>query len=194
MQPRLKTSRKWTPLPQELVEQIQSVFRQSFREHMTDGRIEAAGRIFPEEILIRVGYVAPQRLKQSNWEISIAYKRDKDNVLKLLHLAVDAIGALFEQLFNSENDHDFPRLWEAVDFEGRQIFVQYSTVNSQLEAEADRLLGLNAGDATDVAQGEWEEDISPEHIKAQLGIDPEDDLGDDDGDLPPAGKKNPTRH
>src|ERR1700745_2151359 len=104
MQPRLKTSKKWSPLPQELITQIQSVFQQSFQEYIKGGKIEAGGKIYPEEILIGVGFSTPGQLKQVNWEISIAYKKDKDNVLKLLHLAVDAVGALFEQTFTAEDD------------------------------------------------------------------------------------------
>ncbi|MBX3022536.1 MAG: hypothetical protein KF799_12760 [Bdellovibrionales bacterium] len=194
MQPRLKNSKKWSPLPQELIKQIQSVFSQSFREHIKGGKIEAGGRIYPEEILIRVGYKAPGNLKQANWDLSIAYKKDKDNVLKLLHLGVDAVGALFEQFFTSENDYDFPRTWEEIDFEGRKVFVQYDTTNNELESEADKLLGLDA-DSEDVAQGEWDE-ASADQIKASLGIDPDETEDADDVDVDEDGSssKKPQTH
>jgi hypothetical protein len=52
--------------------------------------------------------------------------------------------------------------------------VQYNTENTKLEAEADKILGV-AGDGEDVAQGDWDEDISAEQIKAQLGVDDEGD-------------------
>jgi hypothetical protein len=177
MEPRLSTSRKWTPLPEELITQIRSVFKQSFKSHIGQGSIEANGKIFPEEILVSVGYRAQNALKQSNFEISIAYKRNKDNVLKLLHLAVDASAALFEQFFAAENDHDFPRIWEEAKFENRSIYIQYNTVNSTLESEADRLLGES--DKNSLVQGEWDdaEEIEPKHVKASLGID-EDDEGE----------------
>lgn len=188
MQPRLKTSKKWTPLPKELMQQIQSVFSQGFQQYTKGGKVEAGGRIYPEEILIRVGYRAPGALRQNNWEISLAYRKDKDNVLKLLHLAVDAIGALFEQSFTAENDHDFPRIWEQVDFEGRPLFVQYTTDNSELEAQANRLLGQDENaDAEDVAQGDWEADIGPEEIKATLGLN--EDV-DEEEPAPPSEKSS----
>ena len=134
MEPRLPTSRKWTPLPEELIKQIRSVFKQNFKDHIGGGAIEASGRIYPSEILVEVGFRAPKALKQANWTISIEYKRNKDNVLALLHMAVDAAAALFDQYFTAENDHDFPRVWEEVDFDKKKIFVQYSTENSELEA------------------------------------------------------------
>lgn len=189
MQPRLKTSKKWTPLPAELVQQIQSVFSQGFAEHVRGATIEARGQIYPEEILIGVGVHRKGALKQTGWEISIGYRKDKDNVLKLLHLAVDAVGALFEQTFTAESDAEFPRIWEELDFEGRKIHVQYSTANSELEAEADRWLGkAGMGGEESVAQGDWDEATTPEHIKASLGIDPDEDLSTEDDDADPTRK------
>lgn len=181
MEPRLSTSRKWSPLPEELVKQIRSVFKQNFKQQIGTGSIEAEGKIFPEEILVAVGFKENGALKQSNWHISITYAKNKDNVLKLLHTAIDAAASLFEQFFASEDDHDFPRKWEEVDFDGRKIYVRYDTENSELEEAANRLLGV--GSPANVAQGDWdeEEDISSEDIKKKLGVDDEDD--DDDSDV-----------
>jgi hypothetical protein len=187
MEPRLSTSRKWSPLPKELLEQIRSVFKQNFKDQIGQGTVEADGKIFPTEILVAVGFKEGSALKQSNFAISIAYKRDKDNVLKLLHLAVDAAASLFEQFFAAENDHDFPRIWEEIDFEGRKVFIRYDTTNSQLEVEANRLLG-DKFDADEVVQGDWEadEELTPEQIKATLGIDPDEG---EEAPAPPPKKK-----
>ncbi len=195
MEPRLSTSRKWSPLPAELLQQVQSVFRDSFRAELKNGTVEASGKIFPEEILVQVGVVQAHELKQANFVVSIGYKQSKDNVLKLLHLAVDAMASLFEQYFAAETDADFPRVWEEVDFEKRKIYIQYHTTNSKLEADADKILGA-AGGADEVAQGDWDEDMDPEIIKAQLGLDDEigEDLNEDllDSPIPPGSrKKNP---
>lgn len=173
MQPRLKTSKKWTAIPRELSIQIKQVFKQSFQSHIGDGAVVADGRIYPGEILMSVGFKPKTGLRQFNWDISIEYKRDKDNVMKLLTLAVDVAGSLFEQFFTSENDHEFPRIWAEVDFEGKKVFVQYQTANTELESEANKILGISEDE--DLAQGEWDGDLSAEDIKAQLGIDPNDE-------------------
>ena len=179
MQPRLKTSKKWTALPKELMQQVQSVFKETFGDRLGDGKLEAQGRIYPEEILFYVGYRPKGALKQQGFEVSVAYKKDKDNVLKLLHLTVDAAGSLLEQILSAEDDADFPRLWTEVDFEGRKIHVQYSTTNTELEAEADKLLGLGAPDDGELARGDWDEDADPDQVKASLGIDPDEDLDEE---------------
>lgn len=190
MQARLKTSKKWTAIPKELATQIKQVFKQSFQSQMGNGTVHADGRIYPAEILMRVGFKpSGGGLKQFNWDISIEYKRDKDNVMKLLTMAVDVAGSLFEQFFAAENDHDFPRIWHEVDFEGKKLFVQYHTENTELETAANKLLGLEPGEEM-LAEGEWDDDVTPETIKAQLGIDEEsEDFPDDDegsGDKKPS--------
>lgn len=181
MQPRLSSSRKWTAIPKELVVQIKTVFKQSFQQHIGKGTVSADGRIYPEEIVISVGVkLEGQKLKESHWLVSIGYVKGKDDVLKLLNLALDAQGSLFEQFFTSENDYDFPRTWAEVDFEGRKIYVQYSTENEELEAEANKILGIAETD--DLAQGEWEDLEDAESIKQRLGVTGDDDdlPGDDD--------------
>src|SRR5258708_4434002 len=63
MEPRLSTSRKWTPLPEELIKQIRSVFKQNFKAQIGTGSIEANGKIFPEEIMVSVGFREKDALK-----------------------------------------------------------------------------------------------------------------------------------
>lgn len=173
MEPRLKTSRKWSALPKEFLQQIRSVFKESFAQQIGKDVLEADGRIYPEEILISVGLRAEKGLKQRNWEVSIAYKKDKDNVLKLLHISVDALASLFEQLFSAEDDADFPRIWQEFEVEGRAVFAQYTTTNTELEAEADKILGISEDD--ELAGGDWDDDESPDTIKAKLGLTDDDD-------------------
>lgn len=189
MQPRLASSRQWTAFPKELITQVKSVFRQSFRDSIGEGVFDIDGRIYKEELLLRVAYKIPKSLKHSGFEISVGYVRDKDNVLKLIHLAIDAAASLFEQYFASEDDYDFPRKWESVDFENRQIFVQYSTTNKDLEEQADKLLGQATVEK--LAQGDWDEDEgTPESIKAKLGVLDNEDDDDDDDDF----GKRPKKH
>lgn len=179
MDPRLKTSKKWTALPKEFLAQVRNAFKSTFKDHLGTAKIEADGRIYPEELLISVGYKIENALKQSNFMVSIPYRKGKDDVLKLLNLGMDAVGALFEQLFQADDDQDFPRLWQEVDFEGRQIYVQYVTNNTELDAAADKLLGEDADES--LTGGEWDEEeddgVTPEEIKSKLGLDDDDEDG-----------------
>lgn len=143
MNPRLPTSIKWTELPSEFANKVRKVFADNFKTEAAAGRFIVEGRIYPEEIVIRIGYLENGRLKQVNFEASSAYSKEKANSFDKLYLCVDAIASMMEEAFASETDEDldFPLHWREYDFEGQPVFLQHSTVNSELEAEADRILG-----------------------------------------------------
>ena len=170
MQPRLKYSSKWTPLPAELTQQIQDLFTENFSSYADEGHFFVEGRIYLKEVLLRVGYLPHQQLKQTNFEISIEYNRNKDNMLQMIHLAVDCAASLMEQYF-TEKGQDFPVSWQSVDFMGRPVYWQYTSVNTELEAQADRLLGENTEDR--LMQGEDEEEDLAVKI-SMLGLADED--------------------
>lgn len=174
MEPRLKSSTKWTSLPGEILKQIREVFSQAFPDASRIGRFLIEGRIYKEELLVRVGYNEHGRLKQHNFEVSIEYKVDKDNMLKLVHLGIDVCASLMSELFKEDDDSEFPRIWTEFEVENRKLFVQYSGINSELEKQADELLGK---DNSDLIIGEDEEELEEEKegLKRILGLTDDDE-------------------
>ena len=71
--------------------------------------------------------------------------------MEVVHTALDAAGALFHDFLAAaqqeegeellEDRLDLPRLWTQFKFNNTEVWMQYSTVNSDLEAQADALLG-----------------------------------------------------
>lgn len=147
MKPRLLTSKKWTQFPLELNDQIKGVFVEAFQEKLgTNTQFLIEGRIYPEEICLRVGYIESGRITQSNFEVSMDVKTHDESTLEKIHLCVDAAASmLLEHLENidKEEGSDLPISWTPYKFSGQTLFLQYSTENSTLEAEANRLLGLD---------------------------------------------------
>lgn len=174
MEPRIPSSRQWTSFPSEYIKNIETVFSKSFKLHLEKGKIVSEGRIYKEELLLRVGYIENERLKQSNFEISVEYDKKKDNAVKLIYLMIDVAATMMDEFFMAENDHDFPRNWTEYEVEKRKIYLMYTAVNSELEKQADKLLGE---DPEKLFQ-EDAEDL--EAIKAQLGIDSEEDKDSDE--------------
>lgn len=174
MEPRLKSSHKWTSLPGEILKQIREIFAQAFPEEAKVGRFLVEGRIFKEELLIRVGYNEHGRLKQDNFEVSIEYKADKDNMMKMVHLAIDVCATLMNELFEEGEDVDFPRTWSEFDVEKRKVYVLYNGINSDLEKQADEILGKSN---KDLIQGEDEEELEQEKegLKRILGLTEDDE-------------------
>ena len=147
MNPRLKSSTKWTQFPQEYLSQIEDVFMQNFSEQLGEAKVVVQGRIYPEEILLRVGFGNDKDLRQANFEVSVGHSPTTKNSMDSIHLAVDAAASMmadyFEQISKQidETELDFPITWQEYDFEGTKVHLQFSTVNTRLEDAADALLG-----------------------------------------------------
>jgi len=181
MEPRLKKSNKWTAIPKDYLKQVQNALKQNFPIQTKAGEWIAEGRIYPSELLIRLGYLEKGRLHQANFEVSIEYDAKKDNVTDLLGLAIDVGASLLEEYFGADSSDDFPRLWQAFDVEKRQVFIQFSGTNTKLENEANRILGLKDDDLVHGDDAEDSEEML-KAIKAKIGLDPDDSGEDDDGD------------
>lgn len=144
MNPRTKTSQKWTELPQELRVQISSIFKQNFEKNLDhNSEIRAEGRVYSHEILLRVGLHRKGELRFHNFEVSVDHNNEPEKVVELIYLAVDAIGSLMAEYFENNEDIELPYTWMEYPFNGQKVWLQFSTENPDLEAEADRLLKLS---------------------------------------------------
>jgi hypothetical protein len=143
MIPRLKTSKKWTAFPKEYSTQIQTVFKDTFEAYVGDAELIIEGRIYQEEVLLRVGYLEKGRLSQANFEVSMNYSREKKDAVQRIHNCVDAAASMMMDYFENDGQVDFPYIWKEVPFQGQKIFMQFNTVNSSLESEANKLLGID---------------------------------------------------
>lgn len=147
MKPRLASSKKWTDFPKEFSKQIQDVFKENFAKELKSSELIVEGRIYPQEILIRIGYLEAGRLKQANFEVSVEYSQTKNDAVMRINDAVDAAASMmmdyFEKEQDTEGDVDFPLSWKEVPFNNQKLYMQFSTVNTKLEAEADAILGAS---------------------------------------------------
>jgi hypothetical protein len=143
MEPRLKTSTKWSPFPDELIGQIVEVFRQSFEDYDLDGQFIAEGAIYPEELLLRVGLTKNNQLRQRNFEASIQYNSEEEKPLEKIHVLVDFLGQVWESYLEDEpEDAEMSLVWVEERFKKESVFLKFSTVNSNLEKQADQLLEM----------------------------------------------------
>ncbi|MCE3010179.1 MAG: hypothetical protein LW875_06170 [Proteobacteria bacterium] len=144
MKPRLKTSKKWTAFPEEYRTQIEDVFRQEFSEKLGQSKLIVDGRIYPEEIVLRVGFLEKGRIVQNNFEASATYKAEGNDAMDNMANCIDAVASMMSDFFQAgEEGIEFPLSWQEYEFEGRKIWLQFSTENSDLEKEADRILGMD---------------------------------------------------
>jgi hypothetical protein len=151
MNPRKKESKKWSALPPELSKQIKTLFEESFSEYLYEKKLKVEGRIYPTEILMRVGINYKGEIRYHNFEVSIDHDPKKQNTVAQIHVAVDAIASLLLEFFDLEEEHEMPLVWQEYPFEKQKIWLQYNSANSDLEAEANKLLGIKEGE--DLLQG-----------------------------------------
>lgn len=156
MNPRKKESKKWTKLPTDLLNQIKNVFEQNFKTQLEGKKLTVEGRIYPNEIVLRVGFQRKGELRFHNFEVSLDHSKEKDNAIVQIHIGVDAIASLMMDYFDNEEDHEMPLSWSEYPFEKQTIWLQYSSANSELEAEADKLLGI---DDSLLTEAEEDDDI-----------------------------------
>lgn len=156
MNPRVSTQKTWTTLPREFREKAAQVFARNFRKESVKGDFLIEGRIYPSEIILRAGYTEKDRLKQTNFEVSIDLTKDQHSdqaadktTMDQLFLGIDVLGSVFETHFEHLNeeesdDVEYPFNWEEFEFDDHKVFLRFSTVNTRLEDEADRILGQSA--------------------------------------------------
>lgn len=203
MNPRLKTSKKWTAFPKEYSDQIQSVFTENFATYLKNAELIVEGRIYPEEIVLRVGYHEKNRLAQANFEVSMNYSQEKQDAISKIHSCVDAAASMMLEYLENDSEVDFPYTWKEVDFQGQKLFLQFNTENSSLEAEANKLLGIDEDtllvDEEDenedaLARAELSEELSPPRDEDELTVSAEEEDEDSESLLANSSTKKKTLH
>ncbi|WP_295900790.1 hypothetical protein [uncultured Bdellovibrio sp.] len=204
MNPRLKSSKKWTAFPKEYSDQIQAVFKENFAQYLEEGELIIEGRIYTEEIMLRVGYLEKGRLAQANFEVSMNYSQDDADAVKRIHNCVDAAASMMMEYFENDGEVDFPYTWKEYPFQGKKLYLQFSTENSSLEAQANKLLGVDEeslyhdedeSDEDALSRAEQSEELSPPRDEDDDFSEEEDDEDEesDDEDRGPrmfSGKKS----
>jgi hypothetical protein len=154
--PRLPTSKTWTELPGDFAAKLQEVFSRQFAGKVPQGEFIVDGRIYPDEVVMLAGHLEAGRLRQINFEASVDLpliqdmdpngEEDEDGSITMsrLYVCIDALGSLMEEYFekNDVEEMDVPLAWRPYEFENETVHLKYSTVNTRLEEEADRILGL----------------------------------------------------
>ncbi len=144
MTPRRASSKKWTQFPQDFIDQVTSVFKETFAASLGASTLIIDGRIYPEELVLRVGIREVGRLKQSNFEVSTDYEADVPESLDRIHCLVDVAASMMLEFFESEGEAEFPFVWKEYPYKGKPLYLQTSAENTDLEAEANAFLGLAA--------------------------------------------------
>lgn len=195
MNPRYKTNKKWTEFPADLNKSIKDIFKQNFAQSLGENtEVKVQGRVYSQEILLRVGLQKKGELRNTNFEVSLDHGNEESKVLETISIAVDAVASLMMDYFENNEDLELPFTWTEFPFNGKKVWLQYSSTNPDLEAEANKLLGITGDeddallkdlenqrseDALDASEEEFDElvnQLEPQMFKTSGGKKRKDDL------------------
>lgn len=173
MNPRRQTKQKWTPFPSELSDQIRQVFQQNFATQLgKTTTVNVLGKIFTQELCLRIGLHKKGELKHQNFEVSVDHNGDHENVVSQIHVCVDALAGLVQEYYDNEEDIELPYTWSEMPFNNQKIYIQFSRENPDLEAQANALLGEDGGEGL-VNEFEGQTEIEGEgDLSEELAKDP----------------------
>ncbi|MCC6277409.1 MAG: hypothetical protein IT289_05790 [Oligoflexia bacterium] len=140
MKARKASSKKSTDLPADFSKMVREVIETQFKAQAKDKRVVVEGKIFLEEVCLRVGFQSTVGINQVNFEASVDHSPQKKDVMTHLNRALDALGSLISEYFSAEGDIEVPKEWHPFEFEGAPVYLKVSSDNSDLEQAADRFL------------------------------------------------------
>jgi hypothetical protein len=148
LEPRKKSkkNRKSTNFPPEYLQTLNKLFAKAFKKNLSGFPIYVEGRILSDEVLLSVGFKPDSKgLSQINFEASVDH--NGTDVFTQVGLSVDAISSMMEHYFKTGQKEDLPKIWTPFPIGKEKVYLQISARNTQLEKEADLLLGIDPNDA-----------------------------------------------
>ena len=159
IKPRLKSSKSWTNIPQNLQDQIIKLLNSHFSKPSKNGNFQVNGSIYKKEVVFRYSYQPKHLLKPIQFDLSLEYDFSSiskdDKFMKMFEILTDLGASLFHSIFEDKN-FELPSLWNPIDFQNHKVYVQSENINTELESEANKILDLSS-ENKDLFQGDIEE-------------------------------------
>ncbi len=125
---------------------IKEIIGKNFKNFVKKKKVVVEGLIFESEIVMRIGFLDENNgIKQVNFEASTEYSIQSNNIMNQIYFCVDALGAMIDQYIKADEDIELPTLWTKFDIDGKAVYLQTSTENTDLETAANDLLNENNG-------------------------------------------------
>lgn len=134
-EPRLTESYKHVPqnLPSDLAKMIRESVYQKYT-YFNNKDVLVQGAIYPEEIILLIGYKEKDSLRQLNFECSISYNPDQDqNIIERFHSGADALDSMINEYIEARGDLEMPSDWTEFDFEDFKVYLRFSKLNTEIE-------------------------------------------------------------
>lgn len=168
IQPKNTNNKTYANLPNEVTKAVEEELSEVFEGPAAKGDFLCQIRVYRTEMVLRVGYIKKNEIKQVNFDLSKEVIPEKPEPVKTLELLVAASKELFHGYFKNERIEDFSPLW--ADLSDSKISYRYDGTNTELESKANELLGEEALDVSgeQMIQGDFSELEAIEEIVKTL--------------------------
>lgn len=143
MTPRLDSSifKSQSSFPPDALKLIQESLQEQYAEFLADKVLVVQGVIYPKELILSVGFRDKGGIRQRNFEASMDFDLQTQNPVNLIHAGLDAVGSMMSQWIETDGDLAVPLEWTKFDLDKNPLWLRSTNVNSDLEAQANALLG-----------------------------------------------------
>ncbi len=174
LESRTNKASKSTKLPAEFSNQIIEVFNEHFKKQLQGQPVLVDSLLTGNEVVVRVGYNPKgMKLRQHNFEVSLDYdQKPATNLVSSVHLAIDALANILQEHIEKP-DQDFSPTWTAMTLEKREFFYRYTAENSDLEKQANDLLGIDDQEPLVKIDDTVETEEQLQEALSKLGLDGE---------------------
>lgn len=148
IKPKNTVNKTYSKLPSELTKAISDEFESTLKK---PGFVSFA-QVYINEIVLRVGYRPENSIKQVNFDLSANIEPEGLKPLEILEKLIDSAKDLFHSYFQEEDVKEFSPSW--ADVANTQISYRFDGTNTELEEEANRLLGEDTEETNEMNSSE----------------------------------------
>tara|TARA_B100001248_G_scaffold262141_1_gene256308 strand:- start:1534 stop:2031 length:498 start_codon:yes stop_codon:yes gene_type:complete len=142
MQTRKEASsgKKFEVIPPDFCALTEKTILETFAALLRNHSVKISGRIYPEEIVVRLSIFEGDSIRPENISVSLDHDMEKENAMEQIHLGIDVIASALQESMGEE-DMEKPLDWHAFEVEGQDVFIMFDRIHDDLEKQADELLG-----------------------------------------------------
>ncbi len=141
LDPRLESSKAFTKAPIEFDEAVKALFEEHFTDEAKKGSFDAQTYIYPNEIIIRIGYLESNSIAQVNFIVSADFDSETQDIIEISDFILLGLKDVFSNFFINPKREELPYVWSPVRESNDSLFYKYDATNYALENEASKLLG-----------------------------------------------------
>ncbi len=145
MTPRDEKNTAYTTFPEELLIAVQDHFTEEFLNEAESGDFFSFGRIYQNEIVLRVGYLKKGSISQVNFDTSTESSNSQAGIITSIEDLVFGTKELFVDYFKNKNLEHFSYHWNPLNSSSK-VHYKFDATNTGLESQADALLGEELAD------------------------------------------------